>query len=37
VVRISAEEALRRRPADRPFNGELLIANQHTPLAPLNL
>jgi len=37
VVRISAEEALGRRPAERAFRGELLIANQHTPLQPLNL
>jgi phosphoribosyl 1,2-cyclic phosphodiesterase len=37
VVRISAEEALRRRPADRAFTGELLVANQNVPLAPLQL
>jgi phosphoribosyl 1,2-cyclic phosphodiesterase len=37
VVRISAQEALNRRPLDRAFSGELLIADQHTPLHPLNL
>jgi phosphoribosyl 1,2-cyclic phosphodiesterase len=37
VVRISAEEALRRRPAESPFTGELIVANQQTPIATLNL
>jgi phosphoribosyl 1,2-cyclic phosphodiesterase len=37
LVRISAEEALRRRPAESPFAGELLIASQHTALKPLEL
>jgi hypothetical protein len=36
-VRISAEEALRRRPAESPFTGEVLIASQHIPLKPLEL
>jgi phosphoribosyl 1,2-cyclic phosphodiesterase len=34
---ISAEEALRRRPSESPFTGELLIASQHVPLKPLQL
>ena len=37
VVRISAEEALRRRPAGSQFNGEVIVANQNTPIATLNL
>jgi len=37
LVRLSAEEALRRRPADCAFRGELLIASQHIPLKPLDL
>ena len=37
VVRISAEEALRRRPAESAFAGELLIASQDTPLKTLQL
>jgi len=37
VARISAEEALRRRPVEAAFTGELLIASQHVPLAPINL
>ena len=37
VVRISAEEALRRRPAESAFLGELLIASQHVPLKTLEL
>lgn len=37
LVRLSAEEALRRRPAEAPFTGELLIASQHVPLKPLDL
>jgi len=35
VARISAEEALARRPAGAAFRGELLIASQHAPLRPL--
>ena len=34
---ISAEEALRRRPSEAAFSGELLIASQHLPLKPLEL
>lgn len=37
LVRLSAEEALRRRPAESAFTGELLIASQHVPLKPLEL
>jgi phosphoribosyl 1,2-cyclic phosphodiesterase len=37
VVRISAEEALCRRPSDQAFNGEILIASQDKPLRPLEL
>jgi phosphoribosyl 1,2-cyclic phosphodiesterase len=37
LVLISAEEALRRRPAEAAFSGEVLIASQHTPLKPLEL
>jgi phosphoribosyl 1,2-cyclic phosphodiesterase len=37
LVRISAEEALNRRPADCAFHGELLLASQHVPLKPLEL
>ena len=37
LARISAEEALGRRPAECAFTGELLIANQHEPLKPLQL
>jgi phosphoribosyl 1,2-cyclic phosphodiesterase len=37
VARISAEEALNRRPAEFAFRGELLIASQHTPLGPFEL
>lgn len=32
VARISAEEALRRRPSECPFAGELLVASQRKPL-----
>ena len=32
-----AEEALGRRPSLFAFRGELLIASQHEPLAPLQL
>jgi phosphoribosyl 1,2-cyclic phosphodiesterase len=37
TARISAEEALNRRPADCAFRGDLLIASQHIPLKPLDL
>ena len=37
VVRLSAEEALRRRPAESAFCGELLVASQDVPLRPLEL
>jgi phosphoribosyl 1,2-cyclic phosphodiesterase len=37
VARISAEEALRRRPAGCAFGGELLVASQEVPLKPLEL
>jgi phosphoribosyl 1,2-cyclic phosphodiesterase len=37
VARLSAEEALNRRPAEAAFRGELFIASQHVPLAPLDL
>jgi phosphoribosyl 1,2-cyclic phosphodiesterase len=37
TARISAEEALGRRPIEAAFTGELLIASQHVPLAPINL
>jgi phosphoribosyl 1,2-cyclic phosphodiesterase len=37
VARISAEEALRRRPAECAFTGELLVATQGTPMKPLEL
>jgi phosphoribosyl 1,2-cyclic phosphodiesterase len=37
LVRLSAEEALRRRPPESSFTGELLIASQHVPLKPLEL
>jgi phosphoribosyl 1,2-cyclic phosphodiesterase len=37
AARISAEEALRRRPASSSFQGELLIASQRNPLGPLTL
>jgi phosphoribosyl 1,2-cyclic phosphodiesterase len=37
VARQSAEEALSRRPAEKAFHGELLIAEQHVPLRPLEL
>jgi phosphoribosyl 1,2-cyclic phosphodiesterase len=37
VARISAEEALNRRPAECAFRGELLTASQHVPLRPLEL
>ena len=37
TARISAEEALGRRPSDRAFRGELLLASQDVPLRPLEL
>ncbi len=37
LVRLSAEEALSRRPADCRFQGELMVASQHVPLRPLEL
>jgi phosphoribosyl 1,2-cyclic phosphodiesterase len=37
LVRLSAEEALNRRPAESVFSGELLVASQHIPLKPLEL
>jgi phosphoribosyl 1,2-cyclic phosphodiesterase len=37
VARISAEEALNRRPAEAAFTGELLVASQSVPLKPINL
>lgn len=37
VARISAEEALRRRPAEGAFAGELLVASQQRPTGPLEL
>jgi len=37
VAQICAEEALRRRPAECAFAGELLVASQQVPLRPLEL
>lgn len=37
VARISAEEALWRRPSERVFQGELLVASQRIPLPTLTL
>ena len=37
LARLSAEEALNRRPAECAFQGELLIATQDRPLKPLEL
>jgi phosphoribosyl 1,2-cyclic phosphodiesterase len=37
LARISAEEALNRRPAECAFRGELLVATQDQPLRPLQL
>jgi phosphoribosyl 1,2-cyclic phosphodiesterase len=37
LARLSAEEALGRRPAEAAFAGELLVASQHVPLKPLDL
>jgi phosphoribosyl 1,2-cyclic phosphodiesterase len=37
TARISAQEALSRRPAECAFRGELLVASQRVPLPPLEL
>lgn len=37
LARLSAEEALGRRPAGAAFTGELFVASQHVPLNPLEL
>jgi phosphoribosyl 1,2-cyclic phosphodiesterase len=37
LVRISAEEALNRRPTGFEFLGQLLVASQQVPLKPLDL
>jgi hypothetical protein len=37
LARISAEEALGRRPAEAAFTGELLVASQSIPVKPLDL
>ena len=37
LARLSAEEALGRRPAECAFTGELLVASQQVPLKPLDL
>jgi len=37
VVRLCAEEALGRRPAECGFTGEILLASQRVPLQPLEL
>jgi phosphoribosyl 1,2-cyclic phosphodiesterase len=37
LARLSAEEALNRRPAECAFRGELLVATQDRPLRPLEL
>jgi phosphoribosyl 1,2-cyclic phosphodiesterase len=37
IARISAEEALGRRPTQAAFAGQLLLASQDTPLQPLEL
>jgi phosphoribosyl 1,2-cyclic phosphodiesterase len=37
VARISAEEALSRRPAETAFHGEMLVATQREPVRPLEL
>jgi phosphoribosyl 1,2-cyclic phosphodiesterase len=37
VVRISAEQALNRRPSEAAFSGQLLLASQRVPLKPLEL
>jgi phosphoribosyl 1,2-cyclic phosphodiesterase len=37
VAEICAKQALSRRPSEATFRGELLIASQHEPLAPIQL
>ena len=37
VVRLSAEQALQKRPAECLFTGELMLASQGTPMKPLEL
>jgi hypothetical protein len=37
VARISAEEALGRRPSGCAFLGQLFVASQHQPLPPIQL
>jgi len=37
VVRISAEQALQKRPPESAFTGELFLASQQAPLRPLEL
>jgi phosphoribosyl 1,2-cyclic phosphodiesterase len=37
VARISAEEALNRRPTETAFRGEMLVATQREPVRPLEL
>ena len=37
LARISAEEALNRRPAECAFGGQLLVASQEVPLNPIQL
>ncbi len=37
LARISAEEALNRRPAECAFSGQLLVASQEVPLNPIQL
>lgn len=37
LVKLSAEEALQRRPRESPFRGELMVASQTVPLKPLQL
>lgn len=35
LAHICAKEALDRRPAEAPFQGELMLASQHVPIGPL--
>ena len=37
VVRLSAEQALEKRPAECAFQGQLMLASQAAPLKPLEL
>jgi phosphoribosyl 1,2-cyclic phosphodiesterase len=37
LARISAEEALSRRPAECAFSGQLMVASQEVPLNPIQL